>query len=257
MAKLLKIFPIVEAQGIVATAQPTWGSISDLGRTTQNSSIILSANSNNISVGDTFKISIEIKTNNNQINEYRIFLNFDSTKLKVIDQDPNTPGTQIKLLDQLFSVADPSNDNLVTNDEIRLIAKTPSNNAFQVNRIVAEVEFQAQLAGTTNVSVALGSGKTALIRSNGTTLNFSTNSQIINLLSRSTTRDNDDADFGIPIPEELPDIENETIGNIEQIPIASLKQNEITFIFVFIGIMLILIGQKLAKNKKTKKNTCA
>ncbi|RMD76663.1 hypothetical protein D6810_03305, partial [Candidatus Dojkabacteria bacterium] len=214
MPKILEIFPKVYAQEISATAQPTWGSIPEQGPSLQSSSITLSSNKTSLSIGETVKVSIEIKTNNNQINEFRIFLSFDPSKLSVKDQDNQTPGTQILLLDQLFTVQTPAEDNVVNGGEIKLIAKTQSGNGFQVNRIVAEVEFQAQSTGTTTVQVVQGSGKSALVRPNGTTLNFSTNSQILTLTSIQSPIENlppeengeSEEDIVItPPPSKIPD----------------------------------------------------
>jgi hypothetical protein len=250
MSKFLEIFPIAHAQNISAIAQPTWGVISSSPQSNQNSSITLSSNSNNTTVGATFKVSIEIKTNNNQINEYRLFIKFDSSKLKVIDQDPSTPGTQIKLLDQLFTIQNPSVDNIVSNDEIKLVAKTPSGSAFQVNRVVAEIEFQSQATGSTTIDILQGSGKTSLIRANGTTLNFSKNSQIITVTSQqqnnfqnnnqnnnqNNTNNNTNNTNVIPPPANIPN--------------TSVDGGMLTYTFILIGVTLIFIGLKLNKEGK-------
>jgi len=245
MPNILEIFSKSFAQVIDATAQPTWGSITTSNITTQNASITLAASKTNLLVGETTKVSIEIKTNTNQINEYRIFLSFDPNRLKVIDKDPNTPGTQIQLLDQLYTVTNAATDNLVTGGEIKLIAKTPSGNAFQVNRVVAEVEFQAQSNGTTTVQVVQGSGKSSLVRANGTTLNFSVNSQILTISTEQNQNNN---------------LNNNQSSNrnIEQIPIPDVTIPDTSISLdaasnisiILLGVLFIATGISLRKDKK-------
>jgi altronate dehydratase len=121
------LVPVVDAQTLDTISQPTFGTI-DVG--TQGgavSTVLLSSTSTATQVGQKFKVSVEIKTNDNQINQYKILIDFDSAKLSVVDQDSATLGTQVKLLDTIFTIANPQSNNSVSNTgRITLIANTSS-----------------------------------------------------------------------------------------------------------------------------------
>src|SRR6185369_220144 len=167
------LVPKVHAQD--ATSQPTFGSIDVGGGTTSNALILLTSRKTSVKVGDKFKVKVHVKTNGLTISEYRLVIDFDPAKLTVIDQDSVTDGTQIKLLDTVFTVADPTNDNTVSSvGRIRLNAAV-TGQTQAVDADVAEIEFQAQALGTTTVKVVEGVTGSQIVREAGVGLGFTAN----------------------------------------------------------------------------------
>lgn len=249
MSDIFNLIPVVNAQELDTIAQPTFGVI-DIG--TQGGSlatVLLNSSSTAVKVGDRFKVTIEVKTNEQSINEYKILVDYDATKLSVVDQDSNTPGTQITFLDTVFSVSDPANDNIASSTgRITLLASTPSGNGFSVNRNVAEIEFQAQQIGAPTIKIVQGAVGTQLLRTNGTALSFTPNEVAVQISSIEVT----------PTPE--PPVNEEpgnTGGNVdipEVIPNTGIT-DALSLLPYALGITLILIGVGLMKQnpKKIKK----
>jgi len=188
MAELLQIFPKLHAQETDAVAQPTFGTINISGGGTQNASVLLKSDKTSVAVGERFKVRVEIKTNTITVNEFRIVVDFDPTKLQVVDQDTNTVGTQVKNLDTIFLVSDQSQDNTVSSvGRVRFVGKTASGNAFSVNRDVIEIEFQAQATGSSPIRIVTGSTGTQLVRQSGIGVSYTSNEVTLQVTTSSQT----------------------------------------------------------------------
>jgi hypothetical protein len=182
-----KIFPTINAQELDSAAQPTFGPI-DIGTSTgSQASILVRSNTTSPIVGNRFKATVEVKTNTVLVTEVNIIIEFDQARLSVIDQDTANSGIQIKLLSSVFEVTDIIEDNTVTTGNIRLYAKAKSNTPVAINGDFAEIEFQAQTAGSTQVRVATGVSGSYIARESGTKLNFQSNSVTLSVTSASGT----------------------------------------------------------------------
>ncbi|MEP7104002.1 MAG: hypothetical protein ABI721_04820 [Candidatus Dojkabacteria bacterium] len=245
---MINLFPIVKAQTLDAAAQPTFGPIDVSGGSTVTASMLLRSDKTSVEVGEKFTVTVEVKTNTVTINEYRVVIDFDSTKLQVVDQDTNTTGTQVKLLDTIFTVADPATDNTVSqNGRITLIAKVDSGNPFQVNRDVAEIQFQAQAAGSPTIKIFQDVNGSRLIRQSGVGVAFTPNQltvQVKTATAGGTT--------GTTPPPPPP---NQTTGSTTGttiIPVTGVSDDFGSAFTVILAIILIITGIKLRTEKKKK-----
>jgi hypothetical protein len=249
----LRIFPIVEAQSLDSIAQPTFGPIDVSGGSTASASMLLKSSKTSAVVGEKFKVTVEIKTNTVTINEYRIVIDFDPARLQVVDQDTTTPGTQVKLLDTIFTVATPATDNIVSSTgRITLIAKVASGNAFQVNRDVAEIEFQAQTAGSTAIKIFQDVNGSRLIRQSGVGVAFTPNQVTVQITASSGTTTTTTTTGSTPPP---PPVSQTTTGGttVNQIPVTAIE-DPIGAIFVIVSaLILITTGFKL-RSERAKSN---
>src|SRR5438445_147439 len=118
MANLIDIIPVVEAQSADAFAQPTFGPIEGGGGGTSVASVLIKSDKTSVNVGDTFKVTVTINTQNLTISEYNVVINYDPAALSVVDQDPSTPGTQVNMLDNVFRVTNPASNNIASNGTI-------------------------------------------------------------------------------------------------------------------------------------------
>jgi len=248
VSNLLDLFPIVKAQTIDAAAQPTFGSIDIGGGSTVTASMLLRSDKTSVAVGDKFNVTVEIKTNTVTINEYRIIIDFDPTKLQVVDQDPSTAGTQIKLLDTIFTVADPETDNTVSqNGRITLIAKVSSGNAFAVNRDVAQIQFQAQAVGSPTVKIVSDATGSRLIRETGVGVSFTPNQLTVAV----TTATGSGATTG-STPPPVAQTTTTTGGTtgVTTIPQTGVADNLGSAVTVIAAAILIITGVKLSSEKR-------
>lgn len=251
----LRIFPIVKAQTLDATAQPTFGPIDVNGGSTVTSSMLLRSSSTSVAVGDKFKVTVEIKTNTTTINEYRVVVDFDPARLQVVDQDPATTGTQIKLLDTIFVVENPQTDNTVSpTGRITLIAKVPSGNAFQVNRDVAEIEFQAQTVGSSNIRIFQDVNGSRLIRQSGVGVAFTPNQVTVQVTTASGTNTSTGGTTAPPPPPSTQTATTGTTGGgtTSQIPNTAIEDPIGAFFVILSAMVLILTGFRLRSERGQK-----
>ena len=187
------IIPKVNAQSDTV-AQPTFGTI-DVGGDSVgvSSTVLVSSDKTSVNVGDTVTLRVEVNTKEIAINEYRIILDFDPARFTVLDQNPDVSGTQVTLLDTIFEVQNPQNENVVQNGRLTLVAKTESGNSFTVNRDVAEIKLQAQSVGSSIIKIVEGSSGTQLIRQTGFGVSFTTNEVTVGITT--TPQDSNDDDL--------------------------------------------------------------
>jgi stringent starvation protein B len=256
---LIDILPLgkISAQTLDGISQPTFGTLEITGGGGARASVLLKSDKTSVKEGETFKVRIEVKTGETAatINEYRLYVDFNPNRLTVIDQDSETEGTQISLLDTIFQVEDKETQNKVTQDgRITLIAKTASGNSFQVNREVAEIEFQARTTGTTTIKVVEGSSGTQLVRESGIGLAYTSNQITVELTSQSTQAGDDDDTTGDDDTDNTNTGDNTQTGT--QIPDTAVTETlGITFatlggiLFIFLGLLLV-INKETPKKKK-------
>jgi len=246
------IAPKVKAQTIDAVSQPTFGPIELSGGSELNGQVTITASDTSVDIGDTFTVAVEINTNDVNINEYRVTIDFDPTKLTVIDADPNTDGTQISFLDNVFTIANPVDDNTVSSvGRIRLVASAPSQ-PLTVNTQVAEIEFQAQSLGDTSIQVVEGNTGTQLIRQAGIGLSYSTNEVSISV-EQETTQDDDQNDTttsGSTTTGSSTGSTSGTTGTIVETPNTSISPGVLSFISLLFGGALITLGSMLWFNRR-------
>lgn len=242
----LNLVPHVGAQSSAdALLQPTFGSLEGVISSGPTASITLTASDTNLNVGDNVDVDIEVKTGTFTINEYRIVIDFDPTKLQVIDAESNTPGTQISFLDTVFSVN--SGDNTVSSaGRITLIAKTSSGNALQVNRKIAKITFQAQSTGSSVVQTVTGATGSQLINQNGVAIANSVNSITLNLGNTipSTSKSSQTKTTSQTVNTST------TSSGSGQLPDTALSDDIGTVITLLFGLALVLLGAMLHRNRK-------
>ncbi|MEO6729259.1 MAG: cohesin domain-containing protein [Candidatus Dojkabacteria bacterium] len=246
---MINLFPIVKAQTIDATAQPTFGTIDTGGGSTLTSSMLMRSDKTSVNVGDKFKVTVEIKTNTVTINEYRIIIDFDATKLQVVDQDPTTAGTQVKLLDTIFTVENAEIDNTVSqNGRITLIAKTDSGNPFAVNRDVAEIQFQAQAAGSPTIKIIQDASGSRLIRQSGVGVSFTPNQLSVTVQAATGSATTTTTGATPPPISQTTTTGGTTVGTT--IPVTGVTDDIGSAATIIVAAVLILTGLKLSGDKK-------
>ncbi len=250
MSNFINLIPIIEAQGTDAIAQPTFGPVEGSGGSSTGSSILLRSDKTSVNVGDTFKVTIEIKTNELDISEYRLVVSYDPNQLTVIDNDPNKAGTQINLLDTLFQAPN-AEDNLVTQGRITLNTKTVSGNAFRVNRDVAEITFQALTQGSTVIKVETGVSGSHLIRLTGSELGYTSNEVTVQTSSAvSPTPTPTPTPQPTPVPQPNTTTTGGTTGTLPNTAIGDPG----FFGSIIIGLIFIAIGISLKFSREGKRN---
>lgn len=244
------LIPVVKGQAIDAVAQPTFGRIDVVSEGGTSATILVRSNKTSVVVGERFKATVSIATNDLTINEYRIVLEFDPSKFSVVDSDLNTTGTQVKLLDSLFLVENPETDNIVSSGgRIRLVAKTQTGNPFQVNRDVAEIEFQAQSIGASTIKIVQGTTGSQLIRQSGTGISFTPNEISIQIGTEQIPTNpvtTDPSSRPNLIPSDSP------AQGVTIIPATSFRDDVLSVLPILIGLILIIGGTKLYKSVKRK-----
>lgn len=255
MAQILNIIPKIYAQnpGPDAISQPTFGAINISGGGLQTSSVLLKTTSTSTSVGERFTARVEIKTNEIAIGEYRIVLEFDPTRLQVIDQDSSVAGNQIRNLDTVFLPSNPQTDNTVSAaGRISFTGRIAEGNSASVNREVIEIEFQAQTAGASTVRVISGTSGSQLVRANGVSVPFTGNE--INIeISTSTSGS------GVtPNPSTPPSVGGNGGGAVvtppTTLPDTALEAGVGDILVLLVGIMIIGLGTKMGLKKNSERN---
>lgn len=256
MSKLMEILvPKINAQTSDAISQPTFGPIDIGGRSTITGSVLLTSDKTAVQVGERFKVKIEVRTNDVNIIEYRVSVDFDPTKFRVVDSDTTTTGTQITLLDSVFTVQDKQRDNAVSDiGRIRLKAVSPNSQPLTVNTQVAEIEFQAQELGSSTIKIVEGSSGTQLIRQAGVGMAYSSNevsvniqTQIVTTTGTSTTGTTTSTTTGTQTTGTATTATGQVTGTI---PETALGDEIGSLISIFLGLFFILLGSMLVINKE-------
>ncbi|MBL8015096.1 MAG: hypothetical protein JNK26_02830 [Candidatus Doudnabacteria bacterium] len=248
----LNLIPQVGATGGDANLQPTFGNLIGITSQGSTSSIVLTASNTSTQVGQQISVDVEIKTNSFTINEYRIVVDFDPTKLQVVDAAPSTAGTQITFLDTVFQVTG-TNNTVSPAGRITLIAKTPGGNALQVNRKVAKITFQAQNPGVSNIQTVTGATGSQLINQNGVAIASSVNNVSINIgnqVSSSSTNTAGSSSSGGAGSSSSGGGGSSSSGGVGQIPDTALPDDVVAVVTVLLGMGLVVLGLRLRKARR-------
>jgi hypothetical protein len=247
------LLPKAYAQSYDGVAQPTFGLLNVNNPGFNQAQINLITANTTIKVGQTFVVEVEVETGDFSINEYQLVFKFDTTRLSVVDAKNDVAGTQIELVDTVFQ--SPSNGNLVENGQIRLVAKTPSTNALQVNRIVAKITFQAQSKGSTVIEPVEGISGAKLINQNGVALNAGLNSLTLNIGTQAATSTSTTSTSRTSTSRSSTSRTSSSGGPIGEIPATGILDELPTGVYAVIGIALVIVGLHLANSraKNTKK----
>ncbi len=247
----LNLIPKVYGQALDANAQPTFGLLNLGNNTGATASVTLTASSTTVGVGDTVTVDVEVKTGAFTINEYRIVIDFTTTKLQIVDAEPSITGTQISFLDSVFTTQGGSNSVSPTG-RITLVAKTPTGNALQVNRKVASIKFQAQSTGSTTITSVAGASGMQLINENGVAIANSLNNVTIAI----TTQGQSSASVpGGTSTNSATTVSSSTTSDAPgSIPDTGLAEDLSAFVPVIIGAVLISLGIILRRQRPKREH---
>lgn len=118
--------------------------------TTEGAKITLNTSDATLKVGDKTTVTIRVESDDVEIKAYKVVISYDPTKLRVIDKDTQTSGTQVSFTDTFFTdTANLASEQIGT---IEVTATTPSS-AVTVNRNVADIEFEARATGTVTLEI--------------------------------------------------------------------------------------------------------
>lgn len=254
------LIPSVSAQaenGADALAQPTFGPINiGDGSSTTSASVLLKSTKTSAAVGERFKVTVEVKTNEIQISEYRLVIDYDPSKIRPVDADPASNGTQITVLDTVFTPEDPEEDNLAsTIGRIRLNATSVDGQRYAVNKDVVEIEFQAQATGSTTIKVVEDASGTQIIRQSGVGLSYTSNEITVQVNAQSTgntnnnTGNNTGTNTGTGTGTTGGQIPNTAISPEMLSAIMSLGMG---FFLVLLGSILFIKSEKPEDKDKTR-----
>lgn len=255
---LRSIIPNVSAQTADTVAQPTFGPInSGGGGTTTGASVLLTSDKTTAGVGEVVTVQVAIKTNDVAIGEYRIAIDFDPTLLRVIDEDTTVQGTQMKLLDTVFTITTPDQNNIVTSvGRARLIATAPSGTTHTVNSGVLQMRFQVQAVGSAKITIVQGTTGTQLIRQAGVGLTFTSNELTVQTTTASGNADgqgnnqgNGNTNNGNTTTTNPPTTGTTTGGTTPDTSISPGLMSIFTFI---LAIMSLLVGLSLKLTNRPK-----
>lgn len=255
---ILDLVPKASAQAD-ATAQPTFG-VLEGGTSGASSRMLVSSSNTEVTIGDTFTVTVAVNTNDIAINEYVVLLEYDPAVFSVIDQDSNSNGTQVTLLDTVFSIDNPEQNNLATSDGlIQVDASLSSGSSLTVNRDVIEVTFQAQSAATSDIVVRTGVNGSQLIRANGSSVSFNANQVTIDAVQTTGNGgiqdDQDDQDN----QDDQNDQSDNSQNNQQQKTITEIPDTAITdslegTLGLGIGASLIIFGILLVLRRSPQKD---
>ena len=253
MAELLNIFPKVYAQeaNSDAISQPTFGTINISQGGSQSSTILLKSTSTATKVGERFKVRVEVKTNNIPVSEYKVVIDFDPTKLQVVDQDSTVTGNQIKNLDTIFLPTNPQTDNIVSaTGRITFKGQTTDGNALSINREVLEIEFQTQAVGSSPIKIATGSTGSQLIRQNGSGISY-TGNEVTLQISPATTG-NGTTTPTVPANPITPTSQGSTGSGNKSLPDTAFEGGVSDFLIVGLSVMVIITGLAMSISRRKR-----
>lgn len=256
---LNNLIPKVSAQTTTdGQLQPTFGPLPVGSGPSTTASVTLTADKTAVNVGETFEVDIEINTGTFTINEYRLIIDFNPSRLTVQDAAPGQDGTQIEFLDTVFTV-DNNQNSVSSTGRITLVAKTPSGNALQVNRAVATIQFQAQSTGTTTIDTVEGSIGTQLINQNGVAIASSSNSLTITASTGSTPptpppgTNPPTPPPTNPPPVTPPPVTPPPVTPPPVLPDTAVTDGLIAMIPILIGIAFVSLGLILTRSRKKQR----
>lgn len=249
---LEKLIPRVSAQADV-NVQPTFGNLDVDTSTSSRAVVSLTTSSTSVVVGNTFEVDVRIDTNGVRIKEFDIIIDFDTTKLSVVDAEPTELGTQIEFLDTIFEVENNGNFVDISEGRITLRASTPTQIAYEIpGRSIARIQFQSQETGTTLINTVKDASGTRLVNSQDRVIALNYNDLTISSAQSATS--------------------TTTTGNTDTVPTSTTGGNTnttsttgstgggdlpdtgveeiINFLPFILGIGLIILGIMLSRSRK-------
>lgn len=253
---LRSIIPDISAQNADTIAQPTFGPINvGGGGNSTGASVLLTSDKTTAEVGEIITVQVSIKTNDIPISEYRIAVDFDPLLLRALDENTAVQGTQMNLLDTVFTVTSPEQNNLVTSvGRARLIATAPEDNPQSVNVTVAQIRFQVQSPGSAKISIVQGTTGTQLIRQAGVGLTYTSNELTIqNIASTDNTDQSGNQDGGVT--DGGTTVTNPPVvtdGGIITTPDTSISPGFMSLLTLLLAFTSLLVGILLRVTKGKK-----
>lgn len=247
---LNNLIPTVDAQTVDASAQPTFGTLNIGNGSTSLPTVKLVATTNNVAIGSTFDVEVEITTGTGvNISKYEIVIDYDINHLAVVDAEPSISGTQIKHLDTVFQVSSGDNTVQTTTGRITLIASTPGNVGVELNRKVARITFQAQSQGTTDLKFfRSGLAGTKLLNTIGTSLDISTQDLLnINITSSAQTT----STLTTSSTTTSVSSTTSTFTSFPTIPDTGIVEDFASNFPVALGFLLIIVGILLSRYRNS------
>ncbi|MCS7317438.1 MAG: hypothetical protein NZZ41_03835 [Candidatus Dojkabacteria bacterium] len=258
----LRIIPIVHAQSIDAIAQPSFGTLSNGGIPIDNSlvKIDLESQKTTFGIGETFKVKVKLVSQDDLfIDKISLRILYNPNLLSVVDSDPNTTGTQIKILNSNLTLAN-QNDNNVNALEgiITLIVNVENNINFKGSTEIAEITFNTQAQGLNRIAVQTGSNGTRLIK-DSLSIGYTASELQVNITNIKITQSvlPTLTNTPTPMPTSLttPTVTPVQINNQTNIPNTSVSKELVDILVnLFFGILVVLTGLNIfLKAKKRKK----
>ena len=149
--RLGNVFQTAYAQGADTVLSATLpvdpnltGPLFDTGPITTGANIKLSLNNSDaISLGEVVDVNIEVNSEEEILEEFQISISYDTDRLQLIDQE---------YFDSVFL----ENAGISVNETIGevFVSGKSIDGEVSINRIVANVRFEALEAGTTNITVS-------------------------------------------------------------------------------------------------------
>lgn len=239
---LLNLIEKAKAEGADVLASPTFpfsvpgsGSSTGTGTTVEGRSILLETDTTSVNSQQKFIVRIKVNSDETEISGFTVSVDFDPDYLQVVDADTSLTGTQIDYQDTTFEAA----VNIVNNTSglINLRAETEEGQTSSISRTVAEIEFVALEAGTSEVTITETNSN--IISTSGVDVLDSTNSIKFNISTQAI-------DTTIDIEEEATSIPKTGISDNLDLLTASIG-----------GILLITTGlyiRKLSKRETSRRH---
>lgn len=252
------IIQSVSAQEVDAVAQPTFGTITIRGGSQARATVLVSSDKSSVAVGQRFTVKVAINTGTNQISSYNITIDFDPSKLQVVDSNTSLAGTQVKKTDQVFQFQNEEQNNRVDSSG-KIIINAFVQNPVSINTEVIEFEMQAQQAGPTTIKISEGSGGTQLTRQSGNALSYTINEVTIQVSSQQGTdggTNNNGTDNGTNNGTGSNSGTNNGSAGTQsgtivpsEIPNTSLISDPLSALILFVGIFFLYVGFRMSRIK--------
>lgn len=254
---LSKLATPVNAQSN-ATAQPTFGVITNTPTQNNLARVELNATSPSQNLGQPFSVDIVVNTGSIEIIEYQVVLEFQTNRLSVIDASPSEAGNQVEFLDDVFDVI--NDGNLVTvNTEtgvgrITLIASSPDGVGTLVNRTVGRITFQPQALGATEIKHVDGIDGTVLFNAQQLALQSTRNNLVvaINAATTSLTSTTTTTTTATTTATQTNTATNSTVtsspGGVDEIPATGIFDS--SYMPLILGVLLVMLGISAASERK-------
>ena len=232
------LIQIAKAQGADTLASPTFpfnppgGVVNPPVQTDDQHAITLATDKTQINTSENFRVRVTLDSQTEELGGFTITISFDPEYLKVLDSDLTVSGVQVDFIDTVYETTVNSANN--STGIITIKAEVPEGEETTLSRTVAEIEFTALKAGTSEVKMIQSSS--SLVSTQGTDLLEETNSLNFNISTKTAT----DTTDGTTQPPGV-------------IPKTGIYDNP-AYLSIFIGLLLVVIGIILTRTSSSEKN---